>query len=180
MRATHPTAEGPCSSMVGMGIRYYAYTWPAADIDLVFRNPRTALSDDPFADAWLTPADERPDMLYLDKTWPEFQALTAPDERGHARPCYRMFEGEVRYDSADGWCSWYPWIRVISPDEAGVIARDLATITDAEITAVFGTGDDPEARFRYSRSALCAYLDAARKFTESAAGQGRGIVYMIG
>ncbi|WP_189349094.1 DUF1877 domain-containing protein [Zhihengliuella salsuginis] len=163
-----------------MGIRYYAYTWPAEDIDQVLRNPGAALSVDPFADAWLTPPDEQPDMLYLDKMWPDFQQLTASDGREHPRPCHRMFEGEVSYCADEGWSCWHPWIRAIAPDETGVIARDLAALTDAEITARFGTGNTSESRFRNTRSTLCTYLDTARKFTERAAGQGRGLVYLIG
>ncbi|MCO1338749.1 hypothetical protein BJH93_07585 [Kocuria polaris] len=169
-----------CTSMVAMGIRYYAYTWPAEDLDMVLRNPRAALSDDPFDDVFLTPPDEQPDMLYLDKMWPDFQQLTSPAEHEHPRPSYRMFEGNVSYCADEGWACWYPWYRAIAPDETGVIARDLASITDAEVTARFGTGDAPQSRHRNTRSALCANLDAARKFTERAAEQGRGLVYMIG
>lgn len=163
-----------------MGIRYYAYTWPAEDIDLVFRNPRSALSDEPFTGVRPTAPDERPDMLYLDKMWPDFQRLTNPGNGEPPRPSYRIFEGEIRYRSENGWCSWYPWIRAISPEETAVIGRDLALVTDAEITAVLSTGDAARSRFGCSRATLCAYLDAARKFTARAAGQGRGLVYLIG
>lgn len=64
--------------VAGMGIRYYASAWPADDAEIVVHEPRLSLPDDPFFAAWsrLGDPEASPNLLYLDKAWPEFQDLT--------------------------------------------------------------------------------------------------------
>jgi hypothetical protein len=162
--------------MGGMGIRYYACTWAADDIDLVLEEPRLALPRDPFMEVWSLRADDRSRLLYLDKLWPEFQHLTTADGQRGARPCHRMFEGHVTHVEL----GWHPWIRAITPRETRAVARDLDLVTDDDITRRFGTDDVLDTRLDVRRADLAHYLDTAKAFTRRAVRNGEGIVYMIG
>jgi|GEM_PF-1519418 len=136
-----PLTEQPGKYLKPMGIRYYAYAFDGDLTEQVLADPRSALPEDPLADAWGFEPGARPgyvtgeqrvperDMLYLDKAWRHLQHVAAPGETDtEARPAYRMFEGEVVMNGP----GWEPWIRVLTPPELPAIARDLGGITESD------------------------------------------------
>ncbi|ALG85442.1 hypothetical protein [Gordonia phthalatica] len=167
-----------------MGIRYYAYAFKADQAEQATADPASALSDDPFADAWgLEPGvDAGPatgvqrlsesDMLYLDKAWRHLQRVTAPVSGEPKRPAHRMFEGEP---------GWYgrPVERTLAPETMPEIAADLALLIDEDVAdhvrskPCFG---DPDGEVDY----VLDYLARAREFVAGLVETGRGMVYLIG
>lgn len=164
--------------VAGMGIRYYASAWPADDAEIVVREPRLALPDDPFFAAWsrLGNPEASPNLLYLDKAWPEFQDLTGPRRGRPARPSFRLFEGHVTHVPM----GWIPWLRTIEPAGVRTASQDLATITDRDIDQCTSDDDEPEGHLRYRRTDLKNFLGQAQTFVAQAADRGDGIAYMIG
>ncbi|WP_062385101.1 DUF1877 family protein [Demequina iriomotensis] len=159
-----------------MGIRYYAYSFPAELTEAALADPRTFIGAGPCTTASSTAPEapctcgnavrdlSREDTLDLDKAWSDLQRLTRPDPWGEApRPAFRMFEGHITM--ADH--GWLPWVRALGPEEVGEIAADLAEFQRQEKSEVT---DD------YVRG----YLDDAVTFTGYAASRGRGFVYLIG
>ncbi|SEJ51785.1 hypothetical protein [Demequina mangrovi] len=159
-----------------MGIRYYAYTFPAEATEAALDNPRSFIGSDPFADAWgMEPGErcghasgmQRPpkeELLYLDKAWRDLQGLTRPRYPGEPRrPAYRMVEGDVAFTST----GWIPWVRALSPTWLPEIAADLAAL-------------QREARRTVTDEYVLEYLQHAAAFTAHLASVGRGFVYLIG
>lgn len=162
-----------------MGIRYYAYPVDANELELARISPATYLSEDPFADAWFTPLDERPPMLYLDKCWRELQALLELQEPLQPRPAYGLVRGNVTM-TGEGWI---PFVRLVEPDEVAEIADDLTLVEPAHVTemltartASFYPGETIETAEQY----IVPYLRDAQKFTRELAGRGDAFVYKIG
>lgn len=175
-----------------MGIRYYAYAFDAENTQAVLSDPRSYISQDPFADAvglphgftmgttdfQQGPAEE--DMLYLDKAWRNLQMMSEPsDPTGVPRPAYRMFEGDVT--PLGGWEGWLPWVRAIPPGDIAPIADDLDTITRADFVPWFtrhhsDSVEEVESEAEY----VDFHLDRARRFLHGLANSGRGFAYMIG
>jgi len=161
----------------GMGIRYYAYPLRAELVEVAKRAPRSFLSDDPLADAW-GPADQRPAMLYLDKCWHELQMLLNPDQAAPGRPAFWLVEGDVTQTQG----GWIPYMAVLDAQQVAEVARDLATVTPAEVrgmlatTATFGRLVDRDKEFGY----VTHYLADALAFTTRLSERGKGLVYMIG
>lgn len=168
-----------------MGIRYYAYAFDADHSEAALTDPRAFISSDPLADAWgfepharlawatFEPRVPERDLLYLDKAWPDLQALTLlTSPPGVARPAYRMFEGDVTV-SVDGW-SWDPWVRALAPTEIRLIAEDLDDL-DADVG-----GDRLRGPMRTDCDYVLHFLEQARRFTSGLARDGRGMAYLIG
>lgn len=171
-----------------MGIRYYAYAFAADETARALASPRNFIGSDPLADAWgLEPGAtistmgmyERPpkrDMLYLDKAWRHLQLLTGPPDGTEPRAAFQMFEGRV---TPTDW-GWEPWTRAVPPDDIGEIARDLASICEADVETCLHSlpstpgGIDEEIEYAWT----C--LSDATEFTAALARDGRGFAYMIG
>ena len=158
-----------------MGIRYYAYPITAEQYPLAVQNPCRFHGSDPLMDAW-GPADEQPEMLYLDKCWRELQALLGPQSGVADRPALRLVEGHV----TDVGMGWIPYERALSPAQVQAVAADLATIGESDIRRLLSAPsrreDSPDQEFEY----VAQYLAAAQEFTAGLARNGRGLVYMIG
>lgn len=172
-----------------MGIRYYAYAFDPDETEAALADPMSVIGEDPLADAWgLEPGftmgvtnyeqslPER-DLLYLDKAWPHLQQVTrSPSSPGAPRVSHQMFEGGVKHTDM----GWIPWARAISPARAADIARDLKTITAAEVEAVAKEmTDSPEdcaTEFDYALE----FLRKAQEFATGVAEDGRGFAYTIG
>jgi hypothetical protein len=168
-----------------MGIRYYAYAFDADLTEAALAHPRRFLSADPLADTWgmepgavvsvatFQQTSPKREMLYLDKAWRELQIVTAPADGKAGRPAHRMFEGQVTH-TRDGWLSW---VKTLAPDEIPAISADLASIEEGSVRGALqrrsSQGDE-------SLAYALQYLEAARDFTASLVGDGRGMVYMIG
>jgi hypothetical protein len=154
-----------------MGIRYYAYPLRPQDVERAELDPRAFISRDPFRDAW-GPDDLRPEMLYLDKCWRELQWLLGARGGGAPRRSLVLVEGEVT-ETATGWI---PYMKVMTPKEVAAVARDLADVGHEEIRAQ----DWNYPGRGWSADYVWHYLDAARRFVEALAQDGRGLVYLIG
>ncbi|WP_277210626.1 hypothetical protein [Isoptericola croceus] len=162
-----------------MGIRYYASTWHPDDAETVIREPRLALPDDPFFAAWsrLSAPEASPNLLYLDKAWPDFQDLTGPRRGRAARPSYRLFEGQIAHVKR----GWIPWLRALEPTEVRTLSQDLAAITNRDIEQCAASDDGKTSGYlRYRHEDLTHFLDQAQAFISQAADRGDGIAYMIG
>ena len=159
-----------------MGIRYYAYAFDSELSQQAVDDPYSIVSDDPLADAWgLVPRSTssaatfeqtvpRQEMLYLDKAWRALQQLTAPARKGvAARPCYRMFEGQVSMNGL----GWDAWVRTLLPDEIPAISDDLNKLEIVEAL-------DHESTY------VEQYLRSAREFVSGLAARRSGMVYLIG
>lgn len=171
-----------------MGIRYYAYAFEADMTAQALADPRSMVSADPLADAWGLPPGCRDgvatfeqtmperDMLYLDKAWPLLQRCTAPLGEETPRPAHRMFAGRVSHTE---W-GWEAWVRALTPDDVVEIAHDLKHFDDGDAAArmrSFARPDqDPTSETGYGMQ----HLRRARDFTATLAGEGRGMVYLIG
>lgn len=158
----------------GMGIRYYAYPIPAEDYLRAVADPCLFHGIDPLMDAW-GPDSSRPEMLYLDKCWQELQALLGPWSVQPARAAYQLVEGQVTHVET----GWIPYERALSPDQVKDVASDLATVNDADVVrllAGYPVRNQPDTEHRY----VAQYLAAAQNFTARLAGDGRGLVYLIG
>jgi hypothetical protein len=172
-----------------MGIRYYAYAFEAAHSEHALAAPEVFVSRDPLGDAWGLPHGwftgdmqgqllSKRVMLYLDKAWNLLQRATRPTfVTDPARPAYRMFEGSPHFNS-DG--SHRPWVRAIAPAEVVEIARDVESITDADLETAL-----TDERSAYPASAdevayATEYLHDAQEFARAIAADGDGFVYTIG
>ena len=87
-------------------------------------------------DAW-GPADEQPEMLYLDKCWDELQSLFHQEPGSPVRPAHRLVAGQV---TMVGW-EWEPHIAVLDASEVAAAAADLATVTDDHVATWLRAGD---------------------------------------
>ncbi len=157
-----------------MGIRYYAYPLHAADVPLAECDPRQFMSADPLADAWgLDPGRPKPRMLYLDKAWRPLQLLFAEAATGEDPPISAQLVAGRVWQSGQGW--WEPHIGVLPPEQVAAIARDIVR---------FGPVDQATAeridRLGPSADYVNDYLLRAQEFTAEIAGDGLGLVYMIG
>ncbi|GGF27078.1 DUF1877 family protein [Subtercola lobariae] len=160
-----------------MGIRYYAYPINAADYERARQNPCLFHGDDPLFDAW-GKEEDRPDMLYLDKCWQEFQYLFGVSESRPARPAFMLVQGEVEFTST----GWIAFERALSPAQVREVAADLATITSETLRAEISDlmtlrpNETSEQEFDY----VSPLLADAKSFVSRLAEQGKGLVYLIG
>ena len=124
------------------------------------------------------PADERPEMLYLDKCWYELQSLFHPEPGAPVRPAHRLVAGQV---TMIGW-EWEPHIAVLDANELAAAALDLATVTDDDVAAWLRAGDAKHRRdgFDGAFSYVTHFLHQAQEFTSRLAERGSGLVYLIG
>lgn len=159
-----------------MGIRYYAYPITADEYLLAREHPRAFIGDDPLMDAW-GGTREQPEMLYLDKCWNELQILLGPAAGQPERPAFQLVDGHVTHVET----GWIPYERVLSPAQVQDVASDLATVTDADIHRMVSQSprSDPSDD-EVERGYITHHLTAAQAFTARLAGDGRGLVYLIG
>lgn len=115
--------------------------------------------------------------LDLDRAWIDLQRLTRPADGQIARPAYRMFEGNLTFDSGLGAV---PWVRVILPDEVPAVRDDLRVLISGFAIALRTGCEDylPPATdcFDYDLS----LLEQAELFTTCLVADRRGMVYVIG
>ncbi|TFD74493.1 DUF1877 family protein [Cryobacterium fucosi] len=158
-----------------MGIRYYAYPIAATDYLRALADPCQFLGTDPLMDAW-GPTTIRPEMLYLDKCWREFQGMLGPAPGVPARAAFQLVEGQVTQVEM----GWIAFERALSPAQVKAIAADLATVDDTDIRSLLASypdrADSSEMEHRY----IGHYLAAAQEFSSRLASDGRGLVYLIG
>lgn len=156
-----------------MGIRYYGWAISPDEV--------TQAADDPWP--VIRRADQRHDMpgwtnTYFDKAWPLMQRLFRPDSF-HSRPGYELVAGDVTYPH--GYDAGYePHVGVVAPDRVPAIARDIASITLADLRQ-FSAGlcYSEESRRADDLDHLSYYLKEADVFTADAAARGHGIIYVI-
>ncbi|WP_062301059.1 hypothetical protein [Demequina subtropica] len=159
-----------------MGIRYFAYSFPAELSEVAMADPRTFIGAGPCTTARSTEPTapctcgsavrnlREEQRLDLDKAWSDLQRLTRPDPWPEPpRPAFRMFEGYVTMTDR-GWISW---VRALGPEETADVAADLADF-------------QRQAQGVVTDAYVLEYLRAAVTFTSYAASAGRGIVYLIG
>lgn len=87
-----------------------------------------------------------------------------------------MFEGhttEVYFDDI----GWFPWVRVISPDETAVISRDLASLDPILLARAEKYRYGPS---KYLDESCAQFLRNTQLFTAELAQNGHGFVYTIG
>lgn len=163
-----------------MGITYFACAYPSDLVDEVFNDPRVALTINPTFDYWAAEHRKELPTLDLDKMWHSFQAVTAPPPKTmwfhYPRPAYRMFEGGVAGIDSAGM-EWFPWVRVISPDETAVISRDLATLDPVLLAKAETRRYGPS---EYMAESCAQFLKNAQTFTNELIEDGLGFVYSIG
>lgn len=163
-----------------MGITYFASAYPPDLIDTIYNEPPLALTVNPVTEKWSAENDVSLPTLDLDKLWRAFQEATTPAPKTtgweYPRPAHRMFEGHITEVYSED-IGWFPWVRVISPDETAVISRDLARL-DPEILV----RPDPyhDSSSRLPSNTYDQLLTNAQDFTKSLAESGFGFVYMIG
>lgn len=157
-----------------MGIRYYGWA--------VSRDEVIEATDDPWP--VIRRADQRHDLpgwtnTSLDKAWWRLQQLFSSQGALNRRPGYDLVAGDVTYP--DGYEKGYlAHIGVLGCDQVPQIARDLASVTDAEVRQhSAGLRYDDESRRESDREYLAHFLGEARSFAEDAAARGHGIVYCI-
>jgi hypothetical protein len=126
-------------------------------------------------DAW-GPADARPEMLYLDKCWREFQALLRPSAGTPPRPAFLLVEGEVTMTDT----GWIPFERALSPAQVKAIAADLATVSERHVRDLLSDSDYAPWSRPEEYEYIAHYLADAQEFTTRLAGDNRGLVYLIG
>jgi hypothetical protein len=74
---------------------------------------------------------------------------------------------------------WIPHVEVLAPPQVAEVARDLESVTAADIRDMLrGTGNPNRSAddFRY----VTQYVRDARDFTARQASGGRGLIYFIG
>lgn len=160
-----------------MGIRYYAYPVAPELVNIAESSPRDFLSADPLADAW-GPPDERPPMLYLDKSWRNLQLVLGQRRSEATRAAFELVRGDVTMRE-DGWDSF---VRFVGPEVVRDIAADLATVDDCQVMDGIAAGgrqltmEEYEAEVDFTTD----YLTIAIAFTTDLARRGDGLVYLIG
>lgn len=156
-----------------MGIRYYGW---AISPDEVMQ-----AADDPWSvirradQRYRTPGWTNTDF---DKAWPLMQQLFCQDP-WQRRPGYDLVAGDVTYPY--GYEAGYePHVGVLAPDRVPAIARDVASVTPADLRQ-FSAGRcySDESRRASDLEYLSFYLGEAREFTADAAARGHGIIYLI-
>lgn len=168
-----------------MGIRYYAYAFESDMIEQALANPRHFLPSDPLADAWgmeagvaigaptFKQSTPESDLLYFDKAWSDLRrAIGLP-----GRPARRMLEGEVLLLDDYGW---EPVLKVITPQEAADIARDMEGIEEEEVEIALRSNWAAMSVETEDVSHVMSYFHRAREYVMGVAAAGRGFVYMIG
>ena len=157
-----------------MRIRYFAYPVEPGDIDDARRNPFCHLGVDPYAGR--DPTEPGSEVLYLDRYWRYLQALLAPAPAHPSRPSYALVAGDVvRIGDR-----WVPHVEVLTPAQVNDAAWDLDSVSLREIDAfleAFPTENEVKAD---GLSCVPRCLRDARRFTVDLAGDGRGLIYLIG
>lgn len=163
-----------------MGITYFACSYPPELIDAVYDEPPLALTINPIVERWSAENGISLPTLDLDRLWHAFQEVTAPPPRitgwEYPRPAYRMFEGHITEVYSDD-IAWFPWVRVIPPDETAVISRDLARLDPETLARADGYRDTSTQQLVKTYGQLLANAQA---FTKDLADSGFGFVYTIG
>jgi hypothetical protein len=157
-----------------MAIRYFAYPVDADDIEQARTDPYPRLGTDPQLDA-SGPEAERPDMLYLDTCWRLMQRLLLTRPGYPTRPAAHLVAGDVVMTEQ----GWIPHVEVLTPSQVAEVARDLDTVTDADISAMPAWTRHPD-RPADDLGHVAQYVKAAREFTARQAAAGRGLIYFIG
>ncbi|HEX7373982.1 MAG TPA: DUF1877 family protein [Steroidobacteraceae bacterium] len=154
-----------------MGIRWYGWEITAEE------SQRAA------ADPWpvIREADKRcgdPSWAVtdFDKAWVGMQRLFSDPTRAGSftpRPAYELVAGDVTYPNgyADGYDAY---IGLIPARRVPVIARDLRTVTDADLRS-YGEAWGP---CDY-REEVAYFLDVAREFADDVASRGHDVMYAI-
>lgn len=156
-----------------MGIRYYGWAIHADEVTEAADHPRRVIRR----------ADRRHYLpgwtnTSFDKAWHLMQRLFSPDWP-RTRPGYELVAGDVTYphDLAEGY---EPYIGVLSCDRLPAIARDVASVSTADVRLSCAGLCYDDRRRRDDVGYLTHYVAAAKAFTADAAARGHGIVYMIG
>lgn len=187
------SANGPRSERAlqsgPMGIRYYAYAFDAGMTEQASADPRSVIRADPLADAWglqpgfssgftdFTSSLAQRDFLYLDKAWRYLQQLTAPLHRDDPpRPAFGMFAGAVR-ETGSGWI---PWTSALAPADVGGIAEDLRTLDRSAVESLLRGCRASRSEARSEVDYVTTHLEAAKRFADGLALDGRGFAYLIG
>ena len=168
-----------------MGIRYYGWAISPDEV--------TQAADDPWP--VIRRADQRHDTpgwtnTYFDKAWPLMQRFFRPDpwpslslptasNTPDPRPGYELVAGDVTYPY--GYDAGYePHVGVVTPDRVPAIARDVASVTPADLRQFSaGLRYSEERRRQDDLDYLSYYLKEAMEFTADAAARGHGIIYLI-
>lgn len=166
-----------------MGIRYYAWPLEPEHVDLARRHPLSFCHDDPFGQAWFT---ANIDNCYLDKAWRGLQLLIAdfyvdaepprPD-----RPAAALVAGAVTFDGDGGW---EPHVGVLDADgvraggdELSLVARSIPAQWQAQPSRASRRGP---SSLLVEQDYILEYLEVLRTFVTRLAGEGRGMIYLIG
>lgn len=157
-----------------MGIRYYGWALSPEEV--------TQAMDDPM------PLIQRADRRYrqpgwtnpdFDKAWPLMQQLFSPGWPQIPRPGYELVAGNVKY-LPDDLYAYEPHVGLLAPDRVPAIARDVASVSPADVRELcVGLCYDDERRRQDDVEYVTYYLAEAQSFTADAAARGHGIVYMI-
>lgn len=160
-----------------MGIRYFALPVPPQLVNIARINPRAFLSDRHFWESWSDPPD-RPEGLFLDKAWRDLQWLLDGPGEDAPRAAYELVRGAV---TQYGY-GWIPYDRVLDEAQVADVAKDLATISLAELYQGYTPRVSPDwaAIMDGRRDSLDTYLGKAATFTRQLAEQGLGLIYSIG
>jgi hypothetical protein len=157
-----------------MRIRYFAYPVEPGDLDDARGNPFCHLGVDPYAGRDPTGLD--PEVLYLDRYWRYLQALLASPPAHPSRPAYTLVAGDVvRLGDR-----WVPHVEVLAPAQVGDAARDLDSVSPSEIDAFLESLPSENGLKAEGASCTPRCLRDARRFTARLAGDGRGLIYLIG
>lgn len=156
-----------------MGIRYYGWAISANEVD--------EAADDPWQ--VIRRADQRHNLpgwtnTDFDKAWRLMQGLFSP-QWPDTRPGYELVAGDVTYPH--GYLEGYlPHIGVLAPTRVPVVARDVSSISPADVRGFCSSlCYDDQQRRQDDQEYLMYHLSAAQGFTADAAARGHGIIYVI-
>jgi hypothetical protein len=156
-----------------MRIRYFGYPVLPGDIDDARRNPFCHLGVDPYRE----PTDATvPQMLYLDRYWRYLQGLLATPLAHPSRPAAALVAGDV-VRTGD---RWVPHVEVLSPTQVADAARDIDGVSIGEIDRFLQTLPHENGIKAEGASCTLRCLRDAQRFAAHLAGDGRGLIYLIG
>jgi len=117
--------------------------------------------------------------LDLDKSWREFQRLLTWSHRVPADTGFDLVRGDVTYPEGyeNGYLCHYG---ILTPEEAEVVARELAHIDKVDVLAMYVEKGRVGDRLREDVSYVGYHLERAKEFVSRRAAAGEGIVYRIG
>lgn len=154
-----------------MGIRWYGWEITANEARRAATDPWPVIreADQRYADpSWAAAG--------FDKAWTGMQRLfsePAGTGRFTPRPAFELVAGDVTYP--DGYEAGYePYVGLIPARRVHAIARDLHTVTEADIRR-YGEAWAP---LGYANE-LDHFLRVAREFTDDVSSRGHDIIYVI-